>query len=214
MRPRFPVVFFDLDGTLLRGTTVSLLTAEWLGRRGELDELEQRYAEGAISNAVIAERSAPWFAGRSPAEVERSLAAGPWIDGVGETVDALHAAGVHVVLATVTLRAAAQVVAARFGFDDWCGTELAVADGHFTGALSRHCDAEDKAGFVEDVCALRGVSVSEAAAVGDSRSDLPMFERVGFSIALNADAGARAAATTALDTDDLRDVLPLLLVDD
>src|SRR3954469_11652564 len=87
MRPRFPVVFFDLDGTLLRGTTVSLLTAEWLGRRGELDELEQRYAEGAISNAVIAERSAPWFAGRSPAEVERSLAAGPWIDGVGETVE-------------------------------------------------------------------------------------------------------------------------------
>jgi phosphoserine phosphatase len=40
-----------------------------------------------------------------------------------------------------------------------------------------------------------------------------MFERVGFSVALNGDDTARAAATVALDTDDLRDVLPLLLGD-
>jgi phosphoserine phosphatase len=192
---------------------VSLLTAERLGRRGELDELERRYAEGAISNAVIAEQSAPWFAGRSPAEVECWLADGPWIEGIGETVDALHAAGAHVVLATVTLRFAAEVAADRFGFDDCCGTELAVADGRFTGTVSRHCAAGDKADFAGEVCARRGVPLSRAAAVGDSRSDLPMFERVGFSIALNADPAARAAATTALDTGDLRDVLPLLLGD-
>jgi phosphoserine phosphatase len=48
------------------------------------------------------------------------------------------------------------------------------------------------------------------AAVGDSRSDVPLFERVGMSIALNATPDARAAATHALDTEDLRDVLALL----
>jgi phosphoserine phosphatase len=192
---------------------VSLLTAERLGRRGELDELEKRYAEGTISNAVIAEKSAPWFAGRSPMEVQRWLTDAPWIEGISETVDSLHAAGVHVALATVTLRCAAQVAVDRFGFDDCCGTELAVADGRFTGAVARHCAAGDKADFVESVCERHAVPLSRAAAVGDSRSDLPMFERVGFSIALNADSAARAAATTALDTDDLRDVLPLLLVD-
>lgn len=38
---RFDVVCFDLDGTLLRGTTVSLFAAERLGRTGELIELEE-----------------------------------------------------------------------------------------------------------------------------------------------------------------------------
>jgi phosphoserine phosphatase len=213
VRARFPVVFFDLDGTLLRGTTVSMLTAAWLGRRGALDDLERRYAEGAISNAAVADASAPWFEGHSVDEVTRVLDPGPWIAGIGATVDALRAAGAHVALATVTWRSAAEAVAARFGFEDCCGTELAAAGGRLLGSVSRHFDAEDKAAFVEEVCLRRGVSPSEAAAVGDSRSDLPMFERVGFSIALNADEPARAAATTALDTEDLRDVLPLLLCD-
>jgi len=37
----FSAVVFDLDGTLLRGTTMSLLLAEWLGREGEVSELER-----------------------------------------------------------------------------------------------------------------------------------------------------------------------------
>ena len=189
------------------------MTAEWLGRRGELDELEERYAQGAISNAAVADASAPWFTGHLVDEVTGVLDSAPWIDGIGETMDALRAAGVHVALATVTWRAAAEAVAARFGFDECCGTEMEVVEGRLTGTVSRYFDAADKAAFVEEVCARRGVSASDAAAVGDSRSDLPMFERVGFSIALNADPAARAAATTALDTDDLRDVLPLLLDD-
>ena len=35
----YPVVVFDLDGTLLRGTTVSLLLAQWLGRGDEIAAL-------------------------------------------------------------------------------------------------------------------------------------------------------------------------------
>ena len=34
---------FDLDGTLLRGTTVSLLLAEWLGQAAEIAELERAF---------------------------------------------------------------------------------------------------------------------------------------------------------------------------
>jgi O-methyltransferase involved in polyketide biosynthesis len=45
----FPVVVFDLDGTLLRGTTVSLLLAEWLGQAAEIAE---RAALGDMSERV------------------------------------------------------------------------------------------------------------------------------------------------------------------
>ena len=52
----YPVVVFDLDGTLLRGTTVSLLLAQWLGREGEVSELERAFRAHEISNSVVAER--------------------------------------------------------------------------------------------------------------------------------------------------------------
>jgi phosphoserine phosphatase len=49
------------------------------------------------------------------------------------------------------------------------------------------------------------------AAVGDSRSDVPLFRLAGRSIALNATPDARRVATDVLDTEDLRDTLALLL---
>jgi phosphoserine phosphatase len=50
----FPVVVFDLDGTLLHGTTVSLLLAEWLGQAAEITELERTFHAHEISNRVVA----------------------------------------------------------------------------------------------------------------------------------------------------------------
>ena len=110
MPARWPVVAFDLDGTLLPGTSVSRVTAEWLGRHGALDELEDRYAAGEISNAEIATTSAGWFAGRTPQDVAAALERAPWIAGIQETVAALRAAGTYVVLATVTWRFVAAMV--------------------------------------------------------------------------------------------------------
>jgi phosphoserine phosphatase len=54
------------------------------------------------------------------------------------------------------------------------------------------------------------VDPSRCAAIGDSRSDLPLFELVGFSVALNASPDARARASTSLDSSSLVDVLPLI----
>jgi phosphoserine phosphatase len=68
----------------------------------------------------------------------------------------------------------------------------------------------DKLRFVEDWCAQNGYSMRQVAAIGDSRSDVPLFHRAGMSIALNATPDAQAAASHVLDTEDLRDVLALL----
>lgn len=53
--------------------------------------------------------------------------------------------------------------------------------------------------FVADFCRRRGIEVKEVVAIGDSRSDLPLFATAGFSIALNATSDARAAANTSVD---------------
>jgi phosphoserine phosphatase len=76
--------------------------------------------------------------------------------------------------------------------------------------VARYFDEHDKLCFVEKWCADNGYSMSQVAAVGDSRSDVPLFGSVGLSIALNATPDARRAAMHAFETDDLRDLLPLL----
>jgi phosphoserine phosphatase len=207
----FPVVVFDLDGTLLRDSTVSLLLAQWVGREDEMDELERAFHRHEISNRVVADTSAGWLAGHEVAEAWRVLESGRWIDGMTETIRALGAAGVSLLMGTITWSFAAEMLRERYGFAAISGTEMQVNDGVLAGTVSRYFDEHDKVRFVEEWCTQNGYSMSQVAAIGDSRSDVPLFGRVGLSIALNATPDARSAATRVLDTEDLRDVLALLL---
>jgi phosphoserine phosphatase len=206
----FPVVVFDLDGTLLLGTTVSLLLAEWLGRTAEIARLEEAFRANEITNSVIAETSAAWFAGQRTEEIWRVLGQGPWIDGMTETFQALRASGVSLLLGTITWSFAAEMLSEHYGFAAVSGTEMQAANGILSGTISRPFDEHDKLHFVEKWCARRGISMDQVAAIGDSRSDIPLFRRAGLSIALNATPDAREIATHILETDDLRDALPLL----
>jgi phosphoserine phosphatase len=195
---------------LLRGTTVSLLLAQWLGQAEEIAELERAFHAHEISNSVVADTSAGWLAGQCIADIHAVLAEGTWIDGMSKTFRVLAAAGVELLLGTVTWRFAAEMLRARYGFAAVSGTEMSVGDGVLSGVVTRYFDEYDKVRFVEEWCARNGYSMSQVAAVGDSRSDVPLFERAGMSIALNATPDARVAATYVLDTDNLCDVLTLL----
>ena len=93
----------------------------------------------------------------------------------------------------------------------FAGAELLEEDGVFAGRVSRHFEAEDKVRFVREFAAEHGFGLDHCAAIGDSRSDIPLFNSVGRSIALNATELAQVAATVSLRTSDLTDVLPLLL---
>lgn len=206
----YPVVVFDLDGTLLRGTSVSLMLAEWLGQTREIAELERAFHAHEIPNSVFADVSAGWFSGQHTADVWRVLADGPWIAGMAETFQALIASGASILLGTITWNFAAEMLREPHGFAAISGTEMQAADGVLSGAVSRYFDEHDKARFVEEWCAQNGYSMSQVAAIGDSRSDVPLFRRAGMSIALNATPDAREAATHVLNTEDLRDVLAYL----
>lgn len=206
----YPVVVFDLDGTLLRRNTVSLLLAEYLGQASTINELERAYAAGEISNRAIADATAASYSGRTTSEFESVLSAASWIHGIDETLRTLAQAGSHLLLATVTWRYAAELLQERHGFTAVSGTELQVTNGIVDGNITRYFDEHDKLQFVEEWCAERSIPLGEVAAVGDSRSDLPLFRRTGRSVAINATRDAQRAATHTIDTEDLCEVLPLL----
>lgn len=204
-------VAIDLDGTLVRGTTTCRHLAARLGHAEAMDQLERDYAAGTITNATVADWVGRTFAGKTPAELHTLLRSAPVIGGIQETVDALHREGLAVFLATITSSLFADYFADAYGFDERSGGQEALgADGRLTGAVERYFNEHDKANWVELQCGQRGIGIKECAAVGDSRSDIPLFGRVGFSIALNATPAARAAATVTVDADTLTAILPHL----
>jgi phosphoserine phosphatase len=209
--PRWELACFDLDGTLVRGTSVSQFLADRLGEREQLLKLEERYAAGEISNAQVAIETAASLGGRTVGWVSDALAAIPCISGIDETVVALRARNIAGIIATITWRFAAEMMRERHGFLAACGTEMHQDDaGVLSGRVSRQFDEQDKRRFVEDYCARNEIALERCVAIGDSRSDIPLFGAVGFSIALNATAAARRAANVAIDTDCLTDILDLI----
>lgn len=208
---RWELACFDLDGTLVRKTSISQFLAGKLGRSDEVAALEAAFQRGERPNSDIAVLTAESFRGRRVEWVADALADLPVIDGIPATLAGLRDRGVDSLISTVTWRFAAEVVRARYGFAAACGTEMPCDEtGLLGGRVDRFFDEHDKRRFVERYCAERGIPLARCIAVGDSRSDVPLFGAVGFSIALNATPEARAAATAAIDTDDLTDILAVI----
>jgi phosphoserine phosphatase len=208
---RWRLACFDLDGTLVRGTSVSRHLADRLGQSEEIAELERRYAAGEISNSVVADQQARSYRGIPLPEVVEKLGDIPCIEGIDGTLAALRERGIESVLGTVTWSFAAEEFGRRHGFAAVSGTVVDLDPGGIpTGAVKRYFDEWDKLKFVAAHCEANGIDLAECIAVGDSRSDVPIFEAVGFSVALNATPQAREAASVSLDTEDLTDVLGLI----
>lgn len=204
------VVAFDLDGTLLPNTTVSLHLGPWLGHH-DIGDLERLYAQGRITNSEIAEREAAFFRARRREDVWRQLDQLEFIDGLIDTMKWVKDAALVPVIATVTSTVAAEFVCRRFGFAAASGCELGETEnGIFLGTVAQHFEAKDKVTFVAQVAQSFALGMEDVVAIGDSTSDIPLFHAAGFSIALNASRNAREAAVAELNTHDLRDVIPLI----
>jgi phosphoserine phosphatase len=202
------LVSFDLDGTLFPGTTTCLELGRLLGHFDLIRDLETRYARFEISNTDVAEEVAEAYRGQDVAAIEQAVLGIPLIGGFHETIRILKAHDIQVLIVTVTGSFAARALVHEYGLDGYAGATLGEANGRFTGQVERHFEESAKIAYMRAFAARHGYDLQECVAVGDSRSDIPLFRNVGLAIALNATAPARAAADVLLDTDDLTDILP------
>jgi phosphoserine phosphatase len=161
-----------------------------------------------VTNREVAERDAPYYRGRRIESIAQALESVPFIQGIEDTLSVLRRRGVRTLITTVTWSFAARILAARFGFDGWSGCVMREStDGILAGTVERHFDEFAKRDFVEGHCATHGIAMADVFVVGDSRSDVPLFERAGHSVAINATEPARRAASCAIETHNLLDVL-------
>jgi phosphoserine phosphatase len=203
-------VFFDVDGTLVPDTSSSVFLAGFLGHQDELAKAEDAYASGDLDNRQVSELDAKGWAGVYEEQVPGWLDGLPLVSGITETVGWCWRNGLVPVLATLAWSPVGSYLTDRFGFHAFSGPRLEITDSRFTGRVACHFDEYDKRDFALAQARELGLAPRSCGAIGDSRSDLPLFASVGLSVAFNASAGARAAATVTMDGGDLRGVLPIL----
>ncbi|WP_066270798.1 HAD family hydrolase [Hydrogenophaga palleronii] len=207
------LALFDLDHTLLDGDGDDLW-CRFVLRHGLVDaglqarnrQMGADYRAGLVGAEAFSDFYASLLAGHTPAFwapwQDRFLAEEirPRLPDAARALLASHrAAGHTLVLTTASNSVIAARTAAELGFTCWLATELALADGVFTGRVDGVPNMREgklqrmKAWMAGQ--ALPAHALDQAWFYSDSINDLPLLSSVGHPVAVNPDATLHKHAT-------------------
>jgi HAD superfamily phosphoserine phosphatase-like hydrolase len=172
------LVAFDLDGTLVRGDTISVTLAREVGKMARAREVE--LISDVTGLRIAVEEMAKWYPHDRLADLCACLQALPLAPGVYEAFDLLHQRNVLTAIVSMTWEFAVAWFANRFGVDFWAGTRLG-NDGQV-----EHFWPEDKGHWLIEKMRQLQLKPSEVAAVGDSSGDLAMLAVVEHAVFVGA----------------------------
>jgi phosphoserine phosphatase len=192
---------FDMDGTLLRGTTAALEISRRLGCERTLVELERRFADGELEAWEFAVAVRGLWGELAPSLVASVVADAPWIEGIDEVCADIAARGETSMLVTLSPTFFARHLLDR-GLDVVHGSVWSDPIDPSTILT-----AGDKVRLAEAERLRLGLEPSSCVAYGDSGSDVELFAHLANTVAVNAVPGLVGAAEYR--GDDLREAYAL-----
>lgn len=176
------LVSLDLDGTLIHPAIFNVV-ADGLGFGEPLQRSYEAYVAGRMSLEEAFWHDYKFFVGRDVDEMHRVLRASKdWTPGIADAVARLKQAGLRVVVTTDQPRFLAECTR-WFGVDDVVCTEAEVRHGRVTGEVKSEFA---KWPNLERHLKAWKVDPRDVVHVGNGTNDIPVFERVGFSVGVNA----------------------------
>ncbi|WP_131739534.1 HAD family hydrolase [Actinomadura roseirufa] len=177
---------FDMDGTLLTGSTANLEVARHLGTLPELHALEARFAAGTLDTRGFSAEIHRLWHHLTPAVVADAYAAGPWLTGIADVCADIRARGEHSAVITMSPDFFARHLL-DLGFDDVAASRFPPLP--FTAPLDPAgvLTPADKVRIADDLRARHGLPRARCVAYGDSMSDAPLFRHLPHTVAVNAD---------------------------
>lgn len=208
-----PLALFDLDNTLLAGDS-DHRWGEFLCDRGLVDPVEfaerndQFYADyqaGALDVDAYLRFALEPIAGKTPAEIaplQQAFMADyitPMLLPAAFDLIARHRQqGDELVIITATNTVVTGPIAERLGIDTLIGSEVAMADGKYTGEpRGVPSYREGKVTRLHAWLKETGLSLSGAWFYSDSHNDLPLLQQVDRPVAVDPDPTLRQHAEAA-----------------
>jgi HAD superfamily hydrolase (TIGR01490 family) len=200
-----PGVFFDLDRTLMAGSSgfhwaraarrAGLTTRRQLANDA-IENIRFRL-RGSTDEATVAvrERVGAFLKGRRVRDLERlspMVLAGVLPRLYPRMLEVAYEhqdAGRPVFIVTAATQGTADMLAHVLFFDGAAGSKLEERDGVYTGGFDGpFCYGEGKPLRMQDLAGERGIDLAQSWAYSDSASDLPMLRAVGHPVAVNPDS--------------------------
>ncbi|MFC9926734.1 HAD family hydrolase [Streptomyces sp. NPDC127190] len=200
---------FDLDGTLLHGTTAPLEISRQLGREAETVALERAISQGRIGPPEYALRVYELWAELTEAHVSAAFQGAPWLARIREVWADIRRVGDYCAVVSLS---------PSFFVERLLGWGAHAAHGSRFPAVP-FAEPVDPAGVMsaaakvtiaDRLCAEFGVARADCVAYGDSSSDKELFAVVPVSVAVNADAHLAGLATHSYSGRDLWDAYELV----
>lgn len=198
---------FDIDGTLVDGSTERIFAA-YLLRRGRIGP-RQAFAYGAFAlrhlpacGASVLQKNKAYLSGLDVAEIEalaeRCVAERIEARLFAPAVDRLRwhrERGDEVLLLSGTLECIAQPLARVLGVDEVCATRLARRDHRWAARpAERHPYGRVKANLLRQLARAHGADPLDSFAYANSAHDLALLAAVGTPVAVLPDRGLLEAA--------------------
>lgn len=205
--------FFDVDNTLVRGSTLYFLGRGMYHRgyftkadisrfvvanlRFRMTGTEKKEVIDRYQNAAI-----EFIGGHKVSEIleigseiyDEFVSPKLW-QGTYDIAHAHLEAGRDVWLVTAAPQDMANIIASKLGFTGALGSRACVEDGVYTGQLEgKILHGSEKARAVAELAVQRGYLLKECFAYSDSHNDLPLLTVVGNPSAINPDAVLRIKA--------------------
>ena len=201
-----PAAFFDVDNTLIKGSTIFFL-GRGMYQRGFFTKKE-------ISTFILANVRYRMTGQEKPEEINKfKEAAQNFVKGhrvdeikkIGNDVYEKYVSpkiwngticiaqehlnqGLEVWLVTAAPQHMAELIAEKLGFTGALGTIAEVVDGKYTGKMiGEMLHGKSKAQAVEKLAKERGINLENSYAYSDSHFDIPLLNSVGHPCAINPD---------------------------
>ncbi|MHC3471297.1 HAD family hydrolase [Streptomyces sp. 7R007] len=185
---------FDLDGTLLHGTTAPVEISRQIGREAETVALDRAISAGLIDPPEYATRVYTLWAELTEAHVTAAFEEAPWLERIREVWAEIRRAGDFCAVVSLSPSFFVERLA------DW-GAHAAYGSRFPAVPFSEPVDpagvlsAAAKVEIADRLCGEFGVARTDCVAYGDSLSDKDLFGAVPVSVAVNADRHLAGLAT-------------------
>jgi phosphoserine phosphatase len=193
---------FDMDGTILAGSACMELCRQ-LGRLDEVLEVEEAWGRGEVDHVEFYRLLIEMWEPLTDLHVETAFEATQWLDGLHEVMSDITERGEYSAVVTMSPQFFADLVASRWGVTTVHGAAVRAREPVLAEGVLL---PEDKPRIVDDLLARYGLTVDDCVAYGDSSSDIPLFQRLRHTVAVNANEKLRGLAEAVYDGSDLREV--------
>ncbi len=187
MMLEYKIIFFDMDGTLIKCKSSWELVHEKFGTIEEAKEALEEYRQGRISYKEFMVRDiSSWIKKKGKIhinEIEEILSKFELVDGAKEVAKALKIMGLKIVIITAGIDILAEKVGKEVYADKVFSNRLKTdSEGYLVGEGIEVVEPRKKDKILETVSKEENVTLNETIAVGDTVYDLNMLKKAGLGL--------------------------------